>query len=119
MPGTAASGRALAIALTFRRDGREETLRVLERIHRGGKAGFGHPRRDQPRIGGAPGVERLGHRAEIGHQPARLRGGKRQRRRGFFRGEPAQPGAGRRRGDRAENPGWVPALAVVVAGVAA
>ncbi len=45
---------------------------MLERVRRGGKARFGETRRDQPGMRRAAGVERLCHRAEIGHDPAAL-----------------------------------------------
>ena len=63
-------------------------------------------------------MERLGHGAEIRHQPGTLRRAERDRLRGLFRIQPSQRGAGGGGGDRAEDAGRVPALAVMRAEVA-
>ena len=64
------------------------------------------------RLRGASDLKRLGHGAEIRHQPGGHRGGNRHRRRGALGIKPAQFGASRRRRDRPEHGGRMPALAM-------
>src|SRR5439155_428195 len=75
-----ARGRAVAVDLPLGRYGGEKALAVFERVGRGGEAGFGEARRDEAGMGRTPGMERLCHRAEIGHDATGLRGGERDRR---------------------------------------
>ena len=112
-------GGAVAIRLALGRDRAEKALRVFERVGRGGEPRFGEARRNQPGMRRAPGMERLRHRAEIGHDAARLRGRQRDRHGGLLGVEPAQRGASSAGADRTENAGRVPALDVMMAGVAA
>ncbi len=111
-------GRALAIGFALGRHRAQKSLAMLERVGRRGKADLGEPRRDYPGMRRPAGVERFGHRAEIGHDAAAVRGRERQGMGGARRIETAQQGASRRRADRAENAGRMPALAVMVAGIA-
>ncbi len=70
----------------------------------------GHPRAcqaggDHPRLGGEPGVERLGHRAELRHEARRHARRQRQRHRRLVRGQAEQPRAGGGGADRAQRRG--------------
>ena len=92
---------------------------MFERVGSSGEAEFGEPRRDQAGMRRPAGMERFRHRTEIGHDAAGLRCRERDRRGRALGVEPAQIGAGRAGADRAKDAGRVPALAVMVAGVAA
>jgi hypothetical protein len=87
---------------------------VFERRVVGGKPAFRQLRREQPVARGVSDMERLGHRAEIGFDPARKRSGDRERLRGGARIEPHQMTARRRRAEHTQCRGRVPALFVMV-----
>ncbi len=86
---------------------------MLERILGGGEPGGGEARRGDAGLGGAAGLQRLGHGAEIGDHAGRHRGGHAERLGRLGGVELAQIGAGGGRGDRAEHRRRVPALAVI------
>ena len=58
-------------------------------------------------------MQRLGHGAEIGHQPARHAGRNRERLPGLLLGKPVQISHGRRRTDGAKYARGMPSLQVV------
>ncbi len=105
---------AIPVHLAFGRNGGEEALRVLQRVYRCGEPGGGQARRHYAGMGRAARVERLRHRAEIGHQAGALRRAQGERLGSPRRVEPAQMGTGGGGRDGAEDPGRVPALAVMV-----
>jgi hypothetical protein len=55
---------------TSPRDRAQEAEIVLDGVARGGHAGFDQARRDQPGLGGASDLQRLGHRSEIADDAA-------------------------------------------------
>ena len=101
------------------RGGGEEAQRMLQRVGRGGEAGSRQPRRDDARVRRPSRMEGLRHGAEVGDQAGALRGAERDRLRRLVRIEAAQRGAGRSGGDGAEDARGVPALLVVLLGIAA
>src|SRR5207237_9418835 len=78
MPGTRRHA-SLDIAPTLRRESSEKTDAMLERIGRGRHSRGGETRRLDAALRGTPGVERLGHGAEIRPDAARHGSGDRQR----------------------------------------
>ena len=118
-PVASGLGRRAAVDVALGRDGREEAQRMLQRVRRGREAGGGKARGDDAGMRRASGVERLGHGAEVGDEAGALRGAERNRGGGLVGVEAAQRGAGRGRADGAEDARGVPALLVVLVGIAA
>ena len=107
-----------AILFAFRRDRVQEAARMFQRVGIGGEARLGEARRHDPGMRGAAGVKRFRHRAEIRHQPGRLRGTESDRDRRLLRVQLAKFRAGRGGGGRTIKPGRMPAFLVQQPGLA-
>ena len=96
---------------------RHEAGLVLQHVGRGREAGLRQPRRQHAGLRGAPGMQRLGHGAEIRHRAGRERGRDRDRIGGLVGIQPIEPRAGRRRRQRSPDRGRVEAALVQRAGL--
>ncbi len=82
-------------------------------VRRAGEALLGQPRGEHPGPGRVGRVQRLGHRAEVGQQPAGQRPGDAERHRPLLAARAEQAAAGRRRAEGADRAGGVEAEVVV------
>ena len=109
----------LQIGLALRRDRMQETGAVLEHVRGRGEAQLGQLHRLNAGRSGAAGVQRFGHGAEVGDQPARHAAGQAQRPHAQLHRQFVQMRHRSGSGDGTEHTSRMPAFQMVLAAVAA
>ena len=117
-PDLARLDRQRDICVATGRHRRKKALRMLQRVGRRGEPGLDQPGGNDAGLGCATRMEWFGHGPEIGHDARALRSAKRNGECALLGGELVERRTGRRSGDGAEDPRGMPALGVIVLGIA-